>query len=205
MRQWTKSSLVHSYNGLSPLFTQTITGYNNDLNQTTRNKVLLQLNHYTEYIFQENGMKNISKISAILFRPNFVKILHYINCELLTGRKQRVSLAHRENLPYTEAVLHEAMRIYPVAPLALPRETSCDVELRTCMYSNMRMRWRLLSGVPDFFDRNKFLSGGDMSHYQVPHCIKVFFYFVRFVFIHHNFQFYFELCTYCNILDIYQS
>ena len=63
----------------------------------------------------------------------------------------------------------------------------------------------LLSGVPDFFDRNKILSGGDLSHYQVPHCIRVFFYFVWFVFIHHNFQFYFELCTYCNMLDIYLS
>ena len=63
----------------------------------------------------------------------------------------------------------------------------------------------LLSGVPDFFDRNKILSGGDLSHYQVPHCIRVSFYFVWFVFIHHNFQFYFELCTYCNILDIYLS
>ena len=63
----------------------------------------------------------------------------------------------------------------------------------------------LLSGVPDFFDRNKILSGGDLSHYQVSHCIRVFFYFVWFVFIHHNFQFYFELCTYCNILDIYLS
>ena len=56
-----------------------------------------------------------------------------------------------------------------------------------------------------FFDRNKILSGGDLSHYQVPHCIRVFFYFVWFVFIHHNFQFYFKLCTYCNILDIYLS
>ena len=62
-----------------------------------------------------------------------------------------------------------------------------------------------LSGVPDLWDRNKILSGGDLSHYQVPHCIRVFFYFVWFVFIHHNFQFYFELCTYCNILDIYLS
>ena len=62
-----------------------------------------------------------------------------------------------------------------------------------------------LSGVPDFFDRNKILSGYDLSHYQVPHCIRVFFYFVSFVFIHHNFQFYFKLCTYCNILDIYLS
>ena len=63
----------------------------------------------------------------------------------------------------------------------------------------------LLSGVPDFFDRNKIFSGGDLSHYQVPHRIRVFFYFVWFVFIHHNFQFYFKLCTYCNILDIYLS
>ena len=62
-----------------------------------------------------------------------------------------------------------------------------------------------LSGVPDYFDRNKILSGYDLSHYQVPHCIRVFFYFVWFVFIHHNFQFYFKSCTYCNILDIYLS
>ena len=40
---------------------------------------------------------------------------------------------------------------------------------------------------------------------QVPHCIRVFFYFVWFVFIHHIFQFHNELCTYCNILDIYLS
>ena len=40
---------------------------------------------------------------------------------------------------------------------------------------------------------------------KVPHCIRVFFYFVWFVFINHIFQFYYELCTYCNILDIYLS
>ena len=40
---------------------------------------------------------------------------------------------------------------------------------------------------------------------QVPHCISVFFYFVWFVFINHIFQFYYELCTYCDILDIYLS
>ena len=40
---------------------------------------------------------------------------------------------------------------------------------------------------------------------QVPHCIRIFFYFVWFVFINHIFQFYYELCTYCNILDIYLS
>ena len=40
---------------------------------------------------------------------------------------------------------------------------------------------------------------------QVPHCIRVFFYFVWFVYFNHIFQFYYELCTYCNILDIYLS
>ena len=51
--------------------------------------------------------------------------------------------------------------------------------------------YQLLSGVPDFYDRNKILSGGDLSHYQLPHCIRVLFYFVWFVFIHHNFQLFF--------------
>ena len=32
----------------------------------------------------------------------------------------------------------------------------------------------LLSGEPDYFGRNKILSGYDLSHYQVPHCIKSF-------------------------------
>ena len=32
----------------------------------------------------------------------------------------------------------------------------------------------LLSGVPEYFDHNKILSGYDLSHYQVPHCIKSF-------------------------------
>ena len=68
-----------------------------------------------------------------------------------------------------------------------------------------KSRVHLLSGVPDLFDRNKILSGGDLSHYQVPHCITVFFYFVWFVFIHRNFQFYFEFCTYCKNFDIYLS
>ena len=62
----------------------------------------------------------------------------------------------------------------------------------------------LLSGVPDLWDRNKILrSCDDLSHLHVPDCIWVFFYFVWFVSIHHNFQFHFESCTYCNILDIY--
>ena len=46
------------------------------------------------------------------------------------------------------------------------------------MSVELRKNIWLLSGVPDFFDRNKILSGGDLSHYQVHQCIRVFFYFV---------------------------
>ena len=65
------------------------------------------------------------------------------------------------------------------------------------------IRKLFLSDVSDLWDRNKILRCGDLPHLHVPDCIWVFFYFVWFVFIHHNFQFCFELCTYCNILDIY--
>ena len=50
------------------------------------------------------------------------------------------------------------------------------------MYINPNDRF-LLSGVLDFFDRNKILSCYDLSHYQVPHCIRVFFLFDLCLFI----------------------
>ena len=64
-----------------------------------------------------------------------------------------------------------------------------------------------------------------LSYSHVPECIEfsfilfihhnIHFYFelcayrnildIYLLFIHHNIHFYFELCTYCNILDIYLS
>ena len=40
-----------------------------------------------------------------------------------------------------------------------------------------------------------------LSYSHVPECIE----FSFILFIHHNIHFYFELCTYCNILDIYHE
>ena len=51
-------------------------------------------------------------------------------CMVLPGRERLVSLSDRAHLPYTEAVFREAMRIFPVLPMAFPRATSCDVEIR---------------------------------------------------------------------------
>ena len=42
-------------------------------------------------------------------------------------------------------------------------------------------------------------AGFRACHSHVPECIE----FSFILFIHHNIHFYFELCTYCNILDIY--
>ncbi|KAK6186253.1 hypothetical protein SNE40_008324 [Patella caerulea] len=42
---------------------------------------------------------------------------------------QAPTLNDRERLPYTEAVLHESMRLCPVAPLGLPHSTRCDTTI----------------------------------------------------------------------------
>ena len=41
----------------------------------------------------------------------------------------------------------------------------CDTELQYTS-SVFVMSYLLLSGVPDYFDRNKISSGGDLSHYS---------------------------------------
>ena len=74
-------------------------------------------------------------------------------------------------------------------------ESDCNYEIRHCYCPASRTtlvatRFRVAAICPII---------------QVPHCIRVFFYFVWFVFINHIFHFYYELCTYCNILDIYLS
>ena len=119
----------------------------------------------------------------------------------VTGEFTAQRANNAENVPFDEVIMddHSDGRCYgakecQVAPCWFQRHLSIKF-----------LALSLLSGVPDLWDRNKILSGGDLSHYQGPHCIRVFFYFVCFVFIHHNFQFYFALCTYCNILDIYLS
>ena len=83
----------------------------------------------------------------------------------------------------------------------IPRATANDAEPWCLLWSALekmnKLSWGwwfetllcpLLSGVPDFFDRNKILSGGDLSHYQVPHCIRVFFYL-------------FDLCLFITIFN----
>ena len=62
-----------------------------------------------------------------------------------------------------------------------------------------------LSGVPDYFDRNKILSGYDLSHYQVPHCIKSFLLFCLICVYSSQFSILFWIMYLLYILDIYLS
>ena len=42
---------------------------------------------------------------------------------------REIKLSDRPNLPYTEAVLHEAMRLRTVAPLSIPHTTTCETNI----------------------------------------------------------------------------
>ncbi len=59
-------------------------------------------------------------------------ILFYYLIILLTlspGRERPAALADKKSLHYTTAVVHEVMRIRPVAAMALPHATTCDTKL----------------------------------------------------------------------------
>ena len=105
------------------------------------------------------------------------------------------SMIARSNVSFKEKIMGEAVLTHPtpavsilgwvVTPIAMDRY-HCPASRTTLVAT----RFRVAVICPII---------------QVPHCIRVFFYFVWFVFINHIFQFYYELCTYCNILDIYLS
>ena len=53
------------------------------------------------------------------------------NCvSSIVGMDGVIKLSDRRNLPYTEAVIFETLRLYPVAPCALPHKTDRDSILR---------------------------------------------------------------------------
>ena len=56
-------------------------------------------------------------------------------CLLLVGMDRMIKLSDRRQLPYTEAVIFETLRMFPVAPVGLPHTTSCDTTLRKSYYS----------------------------------------------------------------------
>ncbi|XP_050411812.1 steroid 17-alpha-hydroxylase/17,20 lyase isoform X2 [Patella vulgata] len=76
------------------------------------------------------------------------------------GRERYPCMADRENLSYTDAVLHEVMRLGTVAPLGVPRNTSCDTTIAgydvpegTTVFIN---QWAIMNDPDNWQDVDKF-------------------------------------------------
>jgi hypothetical protein len=52
---------------------------------------------------------------------------------LFIGKERLPGLADRPNLGYTEAVIHESMRLATIGPTGIFHESSCDSEI--CKYT----------------------------------------------------------------------
>ena len=192
--------MIDSGNDLSLVWQHTITV---DLLLTGPLGILKwNFNENTIIFIEANAKENVvCKMPTILFQPDVLSQYYVLNFPVTMTSIAIINLVRRQdpcglraNIIQTHNRPHNASILWrdKTQPWIYLIET--ERAMSTILSS--------LSGVPDFLYRNKILSGYDLSHYQVPHCIRVFFYFVWFVFIHHNFQFYFKLCTYCNILDI---
>ena len=70
--------------------------------------------------------KNISYESLSIPLPWNMK---WRNNLLFLGRDRLPCLSDRPNLSYTEAVLHESMRLFNVVPTGIMHATTCDTEV----------------------------------------------------------------------------
>lgn len=88
------------------------------------------------------------------------------------GQSRQPSMTDRPNLPYTDAVIHEIQRIGNIAPLALPRMTTKDVQIGEHILPKVFSiynagQWGcltiLLSNFRDLF--NKFATGTEQTSF----------------------------------------
>ena len=107
----------------------------------------------------------------LLLRTHWGRLTHICVSKLtIIGSDNGLSPERRQTIIWTDA------EILLAGPLGT-NFSEILVGIQTFSFRTILLKMSL-SGVPDFFDRNKILSGYDLSHYQVPHCIRVFFYFV---------------------------
>ncbi|XP_039248907.2 cytochrome P450 2J6-like [Styela clava] len=65
---------------------------------------------------------------AFLHYPNYQDKIYSEICEVV-GEDGFPSMSDRGSMPFTMAYLHEILRCCSVAPLSVPRRTTCDVEI----------------------------------------------------------------------------
>ncbi|MEQ2241509.1 hypothetical protein ILYODFUR_026058 [Ilyodon furcidens] len=68
---------------------------------------------------------------AFLYMAKYPEIQEKVQAEIdrVIGQSEQPSMEDRVNLPYTDAVIHEVLRMGNIAPLALPHSTNKEVQL----------------------------------------------------------------------------
>ncbi|KAM4738448.1 cytochrome P450 2J6-like [Anableps anableps] len=68
---------------------------------------------------------------AFLYMAKYPEIQEKVQAEIdrVIGQSRQPSMEDRANLPYTDAVIHEVLRMGNIAPLALPHSTNKEIQL----------------------------------------------------------------------------
>ncbi|XP_058513237.1 cytochrome P450 2J1-like isoform X1 [Ochotona princeps] len=111
---------------------------------------------------------------GLLYMALYPEVQEKVHAEIdsVIGRWQQPSMAFRESLPYTNAVIHEIQRMGNVVPLNVPREVTVDTNLAgyhlpkgTLVMTNLTAlhkdpkEW----ATPDTFNPEHFLENGQFK------------------------------------------
>ncbi|XP_032969242.1 cytochrome P450 2J2-like [Rhinolophus ferrumequinum] len=111
---------------------------------------------------------------GLLFMALYLEIQEKVQAEIDTviGRSQPPSMAARESMPYTNAVIHEVQRMGNIIPLNVPREVTVDTTLAgyhlpkgTIILTNLTALHRDPTewATPDTFNPQHFLENGQFK------------------------------------------
>ncbi|XP_049992354.1 cytochrome P450 2J4 [Alexandromys fortis] len=111
---------------------------------------------------------------ALLFMTLYPDVQEKVQAEIdrVIGQKRQASLADRESMPYTNAVVHEVQRMGNILPVNVPREVSKDTSLNgfhlpkgtmlltnlTALHSDPK-EW----ATPETFNPEHFLENGQFK------------------------------------------
>ncbi|KAH0518989.1 Cytochrome P450 2J3 [Microtus ochrogaster] len=97
---------------------------------------------------------------ALLYMALYPEIQSKVQAEIdrVIGQEKQPSLADRDSMPYTNAVIHEVQRMGNIIPLNVPRKGSILHTNLTSLHMDPN-EW----ATPDFFNPEHFLENGDFK------------------------------------------